>query len=75
MAKEFLSQRGIEYVEYDVIADSSAEEEMITISGVRSVPVIATCNQVVVGFDRQRLEQLINCLKQLADLPPTAGLQ
>ncbi len=37
---------------------------MIEISGVRSVPVIVVCEQVMVGFDAARLEQALNCMKQ-----------
>ena len=37
---------------------------MIKISGGRSVPVIAVCDEVMVGFDAARLEQAVNCLKQ-----------
>lgn len=68
MAKEFLSKKGIPYVEFDVTKDRNALDEMIRISGGRSVPVIAACEQVMVGFDPQRLEQMINCLKQRTDV-------
>ena len=68
MAKEFLSRKGVEYVELDVTKDRKALDEMVKISGARSVPVIAACEQVVVGFDEQRLEQMIGCLKQRSDL-------
>ena len=41
---------------------------MIRISGARSVPVIVGCEDVVVGFDEQRLEAMINCMKNRTDL-------
>ena len=68
MAKEFLSRKGVEYVELDVTKDRKALDEMVRISGARSVPVITACEQVMVGFDEQRLEQMIGCLKQRSDL-------
>lgn len=68
MAKEFLSKKGIGYVELDVSVDRNALDEMIRISGGRSVPVIAACEQVMIGFDPQRLEQMITCLKQRSDV-------
>ncbi len=64
MAKEFLSQKGYKFTEIDVTKDRAALDEMVKISGARSVPVIAACNEVMVGFDRTRLEQMLGCIKQ-----------
>ena len=64
MAKEFLSQKGYKFTEYDVTRDRVALDEMVKISGARSVPVIAACNEVMVGFERNRLEQMLSCIKQ-----------
>lgn len=68
MAKEFLSQKGVEYVDIDVTKDRAALTEMIRVSGLRSVPVIVVCEQVMVGFDPQQLEQMISCMKQRTDV-------
>ena len=68
MAKEFLSQKGYKFTEYDVTKDRAALEEMIKISGARSVPVIAACNEVMIGFDRTRLEQMLSCIKQRTEV-------
>ncbi len=69
MAKEFLSKKGIEYTDYDVTKDRDALKEMMEISGgARSVPVISVCNEVMVGFDRDRLEQSLTCLKQSSEI-------
>jgi len=65
MAKEFLSQKGVEFTAYDVTTDKSALKEMMEISGgARSVPVISICNEVIVGFDSGKIEHSHNCLKQ-----------
>ncbi len=64
MAKEFLSQKGYKFTEIDVTKDRAALDEMVKISGARSVPVIAACNEVMVGFDRTKLEQMLGCIKQ-----------
>jgi hypothetical protein len=45
-----------------------ALDEMVKISGARSVPVIAACNEVMVGFDRTRLEQMLGCIKQRTEV-------
>jgi len=69
MAKEFLSQKGVEYTAYDVTKDRDAVKEMLKISGgARSVPVISICNEVIVGFDHDRVEQSLNCLKQSSEI-------
>ncbi len=68
MAKEFLSQKGYQYTEFDVTKDRAALDEMVKISGARSVPVIAACNEVMVGFDRTRLEEMLSCTKQRSEV-------
>ncbi len=68
MAKEFLSQKGFVYTEYDVTRDRAALDEMVKISGGRSVPVISACNEVMVGFERNRLEQMLSCIKQRTEI-------
>ena len=68
MAKEFLSQKGYKFIEYDVSKDRAALDEMVKMSGARSVPVIAACNEVMVGFDRTRLQQMLSCIKQRSEI-------
>jgi glutaredoxin 3 len=68
MTKEFLSQKGYKFTEYDVTKDRTALDEMVKISGARSVPVISACNEVMVGFDRTRLEQMLSCVKQRTEV-------
>src|SRR6516165_7176920 len=60
--------KGVEYVEFDISKDGNALDEMIRLSGARSVPVIVGCEDVVVGFDEHRLEAMINCMKNRTDL-------
>ena len=57
--KAFLSQRGVQFTERDVSADRTAAEEMARKSGQMGVPVIVIDGQVVVGFNKARLEQLL----------------
>jgi glutaredoxin 3 len=68
MAKEFLSQKGYKFTEYDVTKDRAALDEMVKVSGARSVPVITACNEVMVGFERNRLEQMLSCMKQRSEV-------
>lgn len=48
--------------------DRAALDEMVKISGARSVPVIAACKEVMVGFDKTRLEQMLSCIKQRTEI-------
>jgi glutaredoxin len=68
MAKEYLSQKGIPYTGYDVTTDAKALEEMTKISGARAVPVIAACGEVMVGFDKSRLDQMLACRIQRTEV-------
>lgn len=58
-AKRFLDERGVHYTEYDVSRDRGAAEEMVNKTGQMGVPVIVVDSEVIVGFDRGRLEQLL----------------
>ena len=59
MVKEFLSQRGISFKEYDVSLNPSYAQELVRITGQMGVPVTIIDGQTVIGFDRVRLEQLV----------------
>ena len=57
--KEFLSQRDVPFTERDVSVDRAAANEMVHKTGQMGVPVITVGNEVVIGFDRARLESLL----------------
>lgn len=59
VVKDFLSQKGVEYTEKDVAADTVARDEMLQLTGRMAVPAITIDNEVVLGFDKQRLEELL----------------
>jgi alkyl hydroperoxide reductase subunit F len=58
MAKAFLEKYGVPYESIDVGTDSREAEKMIALSGQRGVPVIVVDEEVIVGFDSQRLNEL-----------------
>jgi alkyl hydroperoxide reductase subunit F len=58
MAKAFLDKHGVPYESIDVGSDQAAAEKMIELSGQRGVPVIVVDDEVIVGFDSQRLNEL-----------------
>jgi glutaredoxin 3 len=68
--KAHLNQRGVPFTEYDVSRDPKAAAEMVQLSGQRGVPVVLIDGQVVVGFNRPLIDQL---LAQRATRPPRLG--
>jgi glutaredoxin 3 len=55
MAKSFFKDKGIEYTEYDVAADTEKRKEMVEKTGQMGVPVIVIDGQVTVGFDKDEV--------------------
>mgnify|MGYP000125262157 CR=1 FL=1 len=60
IAKEYLKSRGIKFEEIDVSKDEKAALEMIQKSGQMGVPVIEIDGQVVIGFDKEKIDELLN---------------
>ncbi|MBN1161909.1 MAG: PDZ domain-containing protein [Dehalococcoidales bacterium] len=58
-AMSFLDELGVPYKEHDVSRDRAAAEEMVRLTGQMGVPVIVIDNQPVIGFDRNRIRQLL----------------
>jgi glutaredoxin 3 len=56
--KEFLSQKGIEFVDKNVRADPAALKELLDM-GYQSTPVTIIDGEAVVGFDQQRIMVLL----------------
>lgn len=56
--KEFLSQKKIEFTERNIAADDTALAELEKL-GYLTTPVTIVDGEVVVGFDRARLERLL----------------
>jgi glutaredoxin 3 len=72
--KEFLSQRDIPYTEKYVDRDRDAAIEMIRRSGQQGVPVTVLGDQVIVGFDRPRLERAITAMRETGPPNATGGV-
>lgn len=58
--KDFLKDHNIEYTEVDVSRDQTAAQEMIERSGQMGVPVSEINGEMVVGFDQERISELLN---------------
>lgn len=60
LAKAFLERYGVEYRSIDVGVDRKAAKEMVERSGQYGVPVITVDDEVIVGFDSNRLKELFD---------------
>ena len=60
MAKEYFKANNIPYSEFDVASDADRRKEMMEKSGQLGVPVIVIDNNVVIGFNRPKLAQLLD---------------
>ncbi|MDP3395398.1 MAG: FAD-dependent oxidoreductase [Methanoregula sp.] len=58
MAKAFLEKHNVPYESLDVGNDTVAAQKMIELTGQRGVPVIMVDDEVIVGFDSDRLNEL-----------------
>ena len=59
LAKQFLKDNGVAYEEINVAVDRKAAQEMIAKSGQMGVPVIDFDGEIIIGFNRGRLAELI----------------
>ena len=56
-AKEFFTEKGIQYTNYDVSVDTAKRAEMIKLTGQLGVPVIVIGGEVVIGFSRGKVAE------------------
>jgi glutaredoxin 3 len=58
-AKDFFRANNVEFVDYDVAIDELKRNEMLDKSGQMGVPVIDINGEIIIGFDQQRIKQLL----------------
>ena len=58
--KEYLKENNIKFEDIDVSKDESALDEMMEKSGQMSVPVVDINGQFIIGFDKEKISQLLN---------------
>jgi len=59
MAKEFFTEKGLIYEEFDVSENVEKRKEMIDKSGQMGVPVIEIGDEIIIGFDKARINELV----------------
>lgn len=59
MAKDFFTEHKVAYTDYNVASDLPKRQEMIQKSGQMGVPVIYVGDELIVGFDEDRIKELL----------------
>jgi glutaredoxin-like YruB-family protein len=67
MAKNFLEEKGVAFDNVDVSIDAAGRDEMMKKSGQMGVPVIDVDGEIVIGFDKERLENLVKHSRQTTE--------
>lgn len=58
--KEYLASHNIEFASIDVSQNEKELNEMIEKSGQMGVPVVDIDGTIIVGFDRVKIDELLN---------------
>ncbi|MDE2020438.1 MAG: NrdH-redoxin [Patescibacteria group bacterium] len=59
MTKEFFKENNISYQDYNVATDLGKRQEMFNITEQMGVPVTVIGDDVVIGFDKAKLSELL----------------
>jgi glutaredoxin-like YruB-family protein len=57
--KKYLDDEGIDYEYLDVSANRDFAKEMIVKSGQKTVPVVEIGGEIIIGFDKAKIEELL----------------
>ncbi len=60
IAKNYFNRNGIDFTEYNIMNDPLKAQEMIDKSGQRTVPVIDLNGEILVGFNQEKIDLIIN---------------
>ena len=59
MAKDFFNANNISYTEHNVAGDMEKRKEMVEKSGQMGVPVILIGDELVIGFNKPKIVELL----------------
>ena len=59
-AKDYLTQKGIAFTDYNVAEDREKAKEMIEKSKQMGVPVIVVGDDIIIGFNQKKLDSLLS---------------
>lgn len=59
MAKDYFNRQKIKFEEIDVSQNQEAAKEMVELSGQMGVPVIKNDDELIIGFDQDKIEKIL----------------
>jgi glutaredoxin len=59
MAKDYFTQSGVSFTEYNVAADQRKASEMVQKSGQMGVPVIDINGRIIIGFNKPEIDRAL----------------
>jgi glutaredoxin-like YruB-family protein len=59
LSKEFFKKNNVNYVDYNVAENTEKRNEMVEKSGQMGVPVIRIGDEIIVGFDKERITKAL----------------
>jgi len=59
MAKDFFKENNIAFTDFDVAADGEKRAELIEKSGQMGVPVIFIDDEMIIGFNKPKIVELL----------------
>lgn len=60
MAKDYFDEKGVVYEAFDVASDMEKRREMMDKSGQLGVPVIVVGDEIIVGFNKPLIDQMLH---------------
>ena len=58
LTKDFLTENNVSYTDYNVSSDLEKRQEMIDKSGQMGVPVIFIGDDMIIGFEKEKIATL-----------------
>lgn len=59
LAKEYFNANGIKYTDHNLVGNPEKQKEMIELTGQMGVPVIVIGDDIVIGFNKPRIAELL----------------
>lgn len=58
--KDYLKEKNLEFEDVDISQDPARADEMIKKSGQMGVPVVDIDGEIVIGFDKEKINKSLN---------------
>ncbi len=60
MLKQYFRQKGVRFRDVDISRDQAAARDLVRRTGQMGVPVVDIGGRLIVGFDKPKINQLLN---------------